>query len=30
MDVLMPRERVSAVYSATGADRAMRSGVIQA
>ncbi|MBX3620520.1 MAG: hypothetical protein KF891_11135 [Rhizobacter sp.] len=30
MDVLMPRERASSVYSSTGADRAMRSGVIQA
>jgi hypothetical protein len=30
MDVLMPRERASAVYSSTGADRALRSGAIQA
>jgi len=30
MDVLMPRERASSVYSASGADRSMRSGTIQA
>jgi hypothetical protein len=30
MDVLMPRERASSVYSSTGADRALRSGAIQA
>lgn len=30
MDVLMPRERASSVYSATGVDRVARSGAIQA
>jgi hypothetical protein len=30
MDVLMPRERTSSVYSATGPDRAMLGGAIQA
>lgn len=30
MDVLMPRERVSGVYSSQGADRGLRSGAIQA
>ncbi|MET0333791.1 MAG: hypothetical protein ABW190_05925 [Rhizobacter sp.] len=30
MDVLMPRERSSSVYSATGADRVARSSAIQA
>jgi hypothetical protein len=30
MDVLMPRERTSGVYSNTGSDRTVRGGVIQA
>jgi hypothetical protein len=30
MDVLMPRERASGVYSNTGSDRTLRGGVIQA
>lgn len=30
MDVLMPRERVSGVYSANGADRSLRGGALQA
>jgi len=30
IDVLMPRERAASVYSPGGAERAMRSGVIQA
>lgn len=30
MDVLMPRERTSGVYSSTGADRGLRGGAIQA
>ncbi|MBC7957737.1 MAG: hypothetical protein H7Y33_17945 [Cytophagales bacterium] len=30
IDVLMPRERTGSVYGAAGAERAMRSGVIQA
>jgi hypothetical protein len=30
IDVLMPRERAASVYGAAGAERAMRSGVIQA
>jgi hypothetical protein len=30
MDVLMPRDRAAAVYSAGGTDRGLRGGVIQA
>ncbi|GAB4559265.1 MAG: hypothetical protein IV105_01990 [Rhizobacter sp.] len=30
IDVLMPRDRAASVYSTAGAERAMRSGVIQA
>jgi hypothetical protein len=30
IDVLMPRDRAVSVYSTAGAERAMRSGVIQA
>jgi len=30
IDVLMPRDRAASVYGAAGAERAMRSGVIQA
>lgn len=30
MDVLMPRDRTSGVYTNTGTDRALRGGVIQA